>query len=145
MRTLYDADFVEWTRESASLLRAHTFGEADIDHIAEEIEDLGKGCRRSLNSRLTQLLMHLLKLYRQSSKPEHVRLWRTSVLHRRMEIRELIEEAPSLKRELGPALAAHDARALKLAIEETGLDPKEFPAECPWTLDQVLHEEFWPR
>jgi hypothetical protein len=39
---LYDEDFFQWTQRSAELLRAGQVRESDIEHIAEEIEDLGK-------------------------------------------------------------------------------------------------------
>jgi hypothetical protein len=47
---LYDEDFFEWTRRNAELLRAGQLQQADIEHIAEEIEDMGKRDRRELNS-----------------------------------------------------------------------------------------------
>ena len=59
---LYEQDFYLWTRETAAALRARRFAELDLDHIAEEIEDMGKSNRRELRSRLTQILEHLLKL-----------------------------------------------------------------------------------
>jgi hypothetical protein len=30
------------------------------------------------------------------------------------------------------------------AIAETGLDPATFPADCPWTFEQVLDAGFYP-
>jgi hypothetical protein len=58
---LYDRDFFEWTQCNAALLRAGQFDQADIQHIAEELEDMGKSERRRLESRLEVLLQHLLK------------------------------------------------------------------------------------
>jgi len=39
---LYDLDFAQWAKENAELLRSGRFSEADIEHVAEEIEDLAK-------------------------------------------------------------------------------------------------------
>src|SRR3982751_902800 len=58
---LYDRDFAEWTRHNAELLRAGRASEADLEHIAEEIEDMGKRERRSLHNRCVRLIEHLLK------------------------------------------------------------------------------------
>lgn len=58
---LYDRDFFEWTVRNAELLRRGCVEEADLEHLAEEIEDLGKRDTREVMSRLTVLLMHLLK------------------------------------------------------------------------------------
>jgi hypothetical protein len=52
---LYDLDFYAWSREQAELLRAGKLAEADIEHIAEEIDSMGRTEKRELISRLTQL------------------------------------------------------------------------------------------
>jgi Domain of unknown function DUF29 len=42
MTSLYDRDFFEWTWQVARLLREGRFSEVDVEHLAEEIEDVGK-------------------------------------------------------------------------------------------------------
>jgi hypothetical protein len=42
MTTLYDQDFYTWALESARGLREGRFADIDIEHIAEELEDMGK-------------------------------------------------------------------------------------------------------
>ena len=59
--TLYDRDFYAWANEQAALLRAGRLSEADIENIAEEIESMGRSEKRDLVSRLTVVLLHLLK------------------------------------------------------------------------------------
>jgi hypothetical protein len=44
---LYNQDFYAWANEQAGLLRAGKLAEADIEHIAEEIESLGKTEKRN--------------------------------------------------------------------------------------------------
>jgi len=39
---LYDRDFLLWTEETAKLVRQGRLSEIDWEHIAEEVEDLGK-------------------------------------------------------------------------------------------------------
>ncbi|HXB72298.1 MAG TPA: DUF29 family protein [Candidatus Acidoferrales bacterium] len=53
---LYDLDFYEWTVRNGELLRSGRVSEADLEHIAEEIEDIGKRERRELLSRLGVLI-----------------------------------------------------------------------------------------
>ncbi len=43
---LYERDFAEWAVRNAELLRSGRVAEADLDHIAEEIEDMAKRERR---------------------------------------------------------------------------------------------------
>ena len=45
---LYDQDFFAWSRQQADLLRAGDLARADIEHIAEEIESLGRTEKREL-------------------------------------------------------------------------------------------------
>lgn len=56
-KSLYDIDFVEWTERTAALLREGRFDEIDIEHAAEEIEDLGKSQRSSVNAQLSRMLI----------------------------------------------------------------------------------------
>ena len=49
---LYDQDFYAWANEQAGLLRAGRLSEADIEHIAEEIESMGKSEKFRLPDRL---------------------------------------------------------------------------------------------
>lgn len=53
--------FFAWTQEQSALIRAKRWSEIDVEHLAEEVEDMRKSERRSLESRLEILLMHLLK------------------------------------------------------------------------------------
>ena len=69
---LYDQDFYAWSREQAELLRAGELGQADIEHIAEEIESMGRTEKRELISRLEILLLHLLKWRYQPGKRQPI-------------------------------------------------------------------------
>src|SRR5271170_2354823 len=57
----YDSDFYAWANEQAALLRSGRVAQADIEHIALEIESMGRTEKRELVSRLRVLLLHLLK------------------------------------------------------------------------------------
>jgi hypothetical protein len=61
MNALYDVDFFAWANEQAALLRSGRVSDADVLNIAEEIESTGKSENKELVSRLTVLLLHLLK------------------------------------------------------------------------------------
>src|SRR5215468_6367608 len=101
--SLYDADFVVWTAHMAELLRAGRLDELDIEHLAEEIEDLGKRDRKAVRSQLGRMLMHVIK---QKMQPERDgSSWRASIIHARREIRMDIKDSPSLRRDLENHLA----------------------------------------
>jgi hypothetical protein len=60
-KTLYDTDFVEWTARTAELLREGRLHDADLEHLAEEIKDLGTRERSAVRSQLRRMLVHLVK------------------------------------------------------------------------------------
>ena len=63
---LYEQDFVAWTERQAKELRALSAnrwnGPLDLEHLAEEIEDLGRSQRHACESLLEQIIINLLKL-----------------------------------------------------------------------------------
>jgi len=139
---LYDFDFLEWTLKNAELLREGRFAEADILHIAEEIEDMAGNQRRELRSRLRVLATHLLKWKYQPGLRGPS--WRRTIRTQRAEIADLVRFAPSLGREAGANLLEVYRRAAADAVDDTGLPRSHFPPECPFSLEQVLDEEFFP-
>jgi Domain of unknown function DUF29 len=140
--TLYDRDFYAWSREQAELLRAGKLADADIEHIAEEIDSMGRTEKRELISRLTVLLLHLLKWRYQPSKRGPS--WEASITNQRDDIADHLDDNPSLKPLLPQALASAYRKARREAVAETGLAASTFPEICPWATEKVLNEEFWP-
>ena len=138
----YDRDFYAWANEQAALLRAGKLGEADLAHIAEEIESMGKTEKRELVSRLTVLLLHLLKWRYQ---PEfRSTSWRLSVEEQRIHVASHLADNPSLKSLLPTAVAESYRLAVIGARRETGLSGDTFPAACPCSFDEMMNDEFWP-
>ena len=139
---LYDQDFFAWSRQQAELLRAGDLARADIEHIAEEIESMGRTEKRELISRLTVLLLHLLKWrYQRDNRGAS---WEASIRVQRNRLADHLDDNPSLKPLLPQSLTSAYRDAVLEAIAETGLPGATFPATCPWTVEQTLHAEFWP-
>ncbi len=138
----YDEDFYRWTHQAARLLRAGRFDELDAEHVAEEIEDMGKRDLQEVNSRTQVLLAHLLKWLLQPEKRSPS--WHSTIVTQRIEIEAVLQRSPSLHGKLREELAANYARAVRRAMPETGLGREQFPADCPFTLEQILDEEFLP-
>jgi hypothetical protein len=101
---LYDRDFHAWTLEQAEILRARKLDEADIEHIAEEIESLGRAEQGELIGASRVLLVHLLKWRHLPEKRGPSSEARIRVLRNRVEDR--LADNPSLKPALPKALAA---------------------------------------
>jgi hypothetical protein len=142
MGTPYEKDVVAWAMEQAALLRAGKLSALDIEHIAEEIEDVGKSEKRELASRMAVLLSHLLKWQHQPGRRGSS--WTRTLKEQRKAIAAAIRQTPSLKASLSDPdwLAGVWADAVTKAVDETGLD--SFPEDCQWSMEQVLSAEFFP-
>jgi hypothetical protein len=136
MSDLYEKDFVAWTAEQAELLRAGKLSEMDIDHVAEEIEDMGSDKRSQLTNRLTVLLMHMLKWRYQPE--QRSRSWTLTMAEQRARIARLMLRNPSLKSYVLQAMEDGYEPARYAAARETGLDVEVFPIECPWDFAHAM-------
>ncbi len=141
-KDLYDQDFFEWTVRNAELLRARRFDEADVDRIAEELEDMGKREKNELASRLRVLLTHLLKWQIQTERRSGS--WKATLRTQRREISKLLAGMPSLRRSLRGDLPEVYEDAASDAVGETGLPRKSFAPACPFDLEQILDAEYYP-
>jgi len=139
---LYATDFYAWTFEQASLLRQQQWSQLDLGNLIEEIESLGKQQRQELRNRLRVLIGHLLKWEYQ---PQHrSRSWLVTIRIQRMDVSELLDENPSLKPYLEEAFQKAYAKGVLLAVGETELPKRTFPADCPYSLTEILDDSFYP-
>ncbi len=136
----YDDDFFAWTQEQAQLLRGGAFSEIDIANTAEELEDMGRSVRNEVKNRLAVLLMHLLKW--QYQPVFRSRSWSSTLLEQRVQIKELLDESPSLSSMVTGDLSGIYVRARLKAVGETGFAESTFPQDCPFTPEQILSEDF---
>jgi hypothetical protein len=136
--SLYEQDFYQWTERMATVLRNGDFDQLDIENIAEEIESLGRSDKRELKSRLTLLLMHLLKWHYQ---PEYrSKSWKATIIEQRIRILDLLSESPSLGSYLEGQTEKCYKNAKALATAETGLEPRAFTENCPYPLTKALDD-----
>jgi len=142
MDTKYQTDIIAWANEQAALLRAGNLSALDIEHIAEEIEDVGKSEQRDLARRMSVLLSHLLKWQFQPTR--RGTSWQRTIKEQRRAIAAHIKETPSLKTALDNQnwLEGVWADAIAKSIDETGLEL--FPEDCAWTVEQILAQDFFP-
>ncbi len=138
----YDTDIVAWANEQARLLRAGLLDQIDIEHIAEEIEDVGKGEQRELASRMTVLLAHLMKWQYQPQR--RCASWEVTIRTQRNGIARRLRHTPSLVKSLNDPDWWADAwdDALDAATRETGI--ADLPQTCPWDRARVLETDWLP-
>lgn len=140
---LYEKDFYAWIQSQTKALACHNMDLLDIKHLKQELESMGASERRELASRLEQLIMHLLKLKYQ---PNYINTasWVRSVKEQRKRLEKLLKTMISLKRKVGEEIVDAYVLAVLKAVDETGLKEETFPKKCPFTIKQLLDENFYP-
>jgi hypothetical protein len=144
----YDDDFYAWTQYQAEVLRAMPCDDNrfDRDHVAEEIEDLGRSYRDAARSQVKRVLSHFLKLaYSPASDPRYG--WMKSI----SDARDAVEDqlSATLRRDLETSLPLLYRRARKdaeLSLREFGEHEAValLPSECPYTIEQILEHDWYP-
>jgi len=136
--TSYEVDFNAWSLAQADLLRKKDFDNIDYEHLIEEIENLSVSDKRSLVSHLKNLLMHKLK---EKYQPERMgKSWNRSIGNAQTIMPLILEENPSLRNYLNDTFHKVYKDARKDAAKETGIKLSVFPETCPWTIEEILHE-----
>lgn len=138
----YEQDFYGWTQEQAALLRSGRLTDLDIENLIEEVETMGRSEKRALESRLSVLLLHLLKWHYQP--PKRGNSWKYTIIEQRLKFQRVLKQNPGLKSEINTILTDAYEYALLKATHETGLRADIFPAQCPWTLEQLSDDTYYP-
>jgi hypothetical protein len=138
----YEQDFYSWTQEQASLLRNGQLNSLDIPNLIEELETMGRSEKRELESRLTVLLLHLLKWQYQEIRRS--RSWQLSIDEQRIKFEETLEDNAGFKPKLDEILRRAYRLAVIQASRETNISKSIFPENCPWELNQLIKEDYYP-
>jgi hypothetical protein len=144
----YDEDFYAWTQYQAEVLRTLRTRDNrfDREHLAEEVEDLGNSYRDAVRSQVRRILVHFLKLAHSPARDPRFG-WMSSIVDARAQIDDKLSS--SLRRDIEGTLPRHYVAARKQAV----LDLQEYgegdaaqalPGECPYTIDQILAEDWYP-
>jgi len=141
---LYEQDFYAWTQQQAALLRGGKVHELDLANLAEEIESVGRSDKRELGNRLELIVMHLLKWCYQPEGHQESHSWEDTIWEQRRQVAGILEDSPSLRREVSGRLERHYPAARRKALRDTRLPEAVLPQACPWTPEQILDEDFWP-
>lgn len=157
---LYAADFAAWCLTTAALVRTGQWEAINVEALAEELESLGKSQQRELESRLGELLLHLLKWVFQPERRQDSHSWADSILDQRTQLASLLRDNPSLQPKV-PAIMgdvyrhARERAIIAMAPQTRShasvqrdipalLRRSTLPLSCPWTDQEVLSKDFWP-
>jgi hypothetical protein len=144
----YDDDFYAWTQHQAAVLRemAVTDNRFDRDHVAEEIEDLGKSERDAVRSQIRRIVEHFLKLAH--SPVEAPRSdWLDTIDDARLSLSDKM--TATLRRDIDANLDTLYRQARRLADRSLRRHGEREAAEalplvCPYLLDEICSEDWYP-
>ena len=127
--------------KNIQILRNGQFHELNLPNLIEELEGLVKSEKNALKSNLSILLIHLLKCrYQPEIRP---RSRDGTIAEHRDRIEYSLEDSPSLKGYLEEVFGKCYQKARKRASIETGISVEQFPKETPFSVAEVLSENFF--
>jgi hypothetical protein len=138
----YEDDFVAWLEDQAGRARRGDVDGLDLENIAEELEGVARSDRREIRTRLTVLLVHLLKYLAQPRRRSSS--WLATIGEQRTQITTVIDDSPSLRSFPAAVLEQCYADARSRAALETRLPESAFPEHCPFDLALVLRSGWLP-
>lgn len=148
--TAYDKDVIAWANEQATLLRAGQLDQLDIEHIADEIEDVARAEIRDFSRRMAVLLSHLIE-WRFSSPKDVTQPSIAMVrIHRyRNNVARRLGRIPSLMDVMNDPDFWADAwgdAIIEIASRDNNnqVTYRDLPDICPWSLKQILMHDFLP-
>lgn len=141
-KSLYETDYVLWVETNLARLKAQDYSSVDWDNLYEEIDDMSRRERQSLESNLIVIVLHLLKWQYQ---PEYRSgSWKGSIREHRRRVNKALQDSPSLKSYYQDILAECYANAREQAADESGLPLNSFPVNCLYTPEEILDSNFLP-
>jgi Domain of unknown function DUF29 len=142
---LYERDYYAWLQEQVRALRERRSEDVDWDKV-EEIEDLGKRERCGVRCHLATIIEHLLKLSyaRGIFREYNARGWRINVRSARTQLQRFLNESPNLRPVLQMLLVEAYEHGRLEALRDRRLKEGTLPKAPPWTLEQVMDENFLP-
>ena len=137
---LYEQDFYAWSKAQADLLRAGQFTDLDLEHLIEEVDDLGDSLYRSARSRVRTIIEHLLKL--EHSPAQNPRAgWVESVMTQRSDLEDELTASlrPKVEQTL-PRTYGQARRNVIATLREHGehAAADALPTTCPYDFDRII-------
>lgn len=144
-KKLYEADYHLWVLETVRQLQNEAFGSLDLDNLIDELSDLSRREKRKLESLLTRLFEHLLKLgYWESEFAQNQAHWQGEVLNFRKQIKRELRASPSLKHYLVEIFEECYQDARELLATRSQLPIAHFPKAPIADLEAALDETWLP-
>ncbi|MBK1989384.1 DUF29 domain-containing protein [Sphaerospermopsis aphanizomenoides BCCUSP55] len=140
LQSLYQIDENLWLEETIILLKEKRFQDLDLNNLIEEFEALGNRDKNAVASLLEQIIRHLLLLHYWTEEYEmNGNHWQTKIIGFRNQLERLLTN--NLQNYLHSELEKIYRSALKYVKQKTRFKI-DFPEDCPYTLEQLLDENY---
>jgi hypothetical protein len=142
--SLYQEDFAAWLDAQVAALRDRRFEDLDLDNLIEEVESIRRADARSVQHHARVVVAQLLQLAH-STLGDPRRSWKSTANAHRDELDMRL--TPTSRRELEAGLESVYTRGREIAatvLEMEGTDRAWLPRTCPYTLPQILEEDWFP-
>jgi hypothetical protein len=142
LKELYEVDDIKWLDTTIKLLKNRQFDSLDLENLIEELEELGKRERNSVVSLLEQIIRHLLLLeYWTAEKENNSAHWQSEIYNFRLQLNRKL--TTTLLNYLEDELEQiyQDAKGY---VELKTQNSVEFPCQCPYSLDELRDQTWWP-
>jgi 5-methylthioribose kinase len=142
LKQLYEIDDSQWLEETVSLLRNHQFQQLDLEHLIEELEDLGKEKKNAVASLLEQVIRHLLLLQYWTKEAEYNTIhWQEEIYNFRTQLkRKMMANLGNYLEEELNSIYQDALGFVKIKTVNTVI----FPSQCPYSLEQLLDRSWLP-
>ena len=135
LANLYLDDETAWLERMAEVVQFRNVDALDFENLSEYLSDMAKRDRREVESRLAVLTAHLLKWTHQPDR--RTGSWRSTIEVQRHEL-ELLLQSRTLRNHAEDKLESSYVAAVRQAASDTGLSIGQFPADCPFTIDNLI-------
>jgi Domain of unknown function DUF29 len=144
----YQDDFYAWTQYQAAVVRQMPVTDIGFDreHVAEEIEALGRNERDAVRHQIRLIIAHILLLTHSPAELPRSE-WRDAIDDARQIVSDKMTASLCLETENILARLYADGRnraELTLRAQGAHKAAAELPLVCPYTLDQLLLEDWYP-
>ncbi len=142
LKDLYNEDYLAWYEATLKQIKNRNLTALDLETLTEVLENLVRDIKRSGESYLKQIIVHLLLIeYWDSEKINH-RHWASEITNFRDELET--DMTTNLRKHIEKERHNLYHKSVKYVVIKTGLNKSIFPNQCPYTLEQLLNENWFP-
>ena len=143
MRDLYELDYLAWYELTLEQVKGNQLNQLDLESLSEVLENLVRDTKRSGESYLRQIIIHLLLIEYWESESINRRHWAAEIVNFRSELET--DMTTNLRKHLELVKENIYQRALRYVIKKTESNKTLFPLQCPYSLEQLLNDDWFPQ